>query len=86
MEIKKKDRALIEKLAAKPTPNDVRWTKIEVLVERLGGTVVNRGGSMVHFRINGRGAVFHRPHPSDQTPRPYVRQVVRFFKDAGVIK
>ncbi len=86
MEISKKDRAFIAKLTEKPTPNDVRWTKIEGLVKRLGGSTEDRGGSMVWFSLNGRGALFHRPHPKPQTPRPYVRQVVRFLKDAGAIK
>jgi hypothetical protein len=53
-------------------------------MKSLGVTVSEREGSRVAVLLNGRVAVFHRPHPRPETGKATVRDVRTFLENAGV--
>jgi hypothetical protein len=73
-------RAIFEK----PTRADIAWRDIESLFHHLGARVVEGKGSRVRITLRGIPAVFHRPHPHKETPKPSVRSVRQFLANVGV--
>ena len=67
-----------------PTPANLHWHKIEAMLTAAGAAMSEGAGSRVRFRLNGRDASFHRPHPQKETKRAAVRSVRAFLTDAGV--
>jgi hypothetical protein len=67
-----------------PTPTGIRWVDVVSLFQGLGAVVSERAGSRVAVSLNGYVRVFHRPHPSPDTPRTTVRDVREFLTQAGV--
>ena len=67
-----------------PISADVDWKDIESLISALGGEVTSGNGSRVRFSLNGRHAVFHRPHPAPVTNKLTARDVRQFLISAGV--
>ena len=63
---------------------NVKFKDIEHLIEALGGQIVEREGSRVHFRLNDVPATFHRPHPNPQAGRGAVRAIKDFLTTAGI--
>ena len=61
------------------------WTDIEALFAELGAEMRERAGSRVRYRFpDGTRAVFHEPHPSTETGRATVREVMKLLKRMGV--
>ena len=79
-----KQRKTLEAIFTKPVPQDIRWSQIEALIRALGGQVFEREGSRVAMELNGKVAVFHKPHPQPETDRNTVRDFRRFLESAGV--
>lgn len=79
-----KHRRTLAAIFANPVPADIRWTDIENLFRALGAEIREGSGSRVRVSLNGRLAVFHRPHPEPETDRGAVRSVRRFLKEAEV--
>ena len=77
-------RQTLGALFTRPVLAGVRWSSIESLIRALGGDVSEGAGSRVRFHLNGRKAVFHRPHPERETNRSTVRDVCDFLESAGV--
>lgn len=67
-----------------PVKPDIRWTDIEKLFESLGAEISEGNGSRIRVKLNGERAVFHRPHPDDNTDKGAVKSVRRFLENAGV--
>lgn len=67
-----------------PTPSDIRWSDIVSLLRAVGADISEGRGSRVRVVLNGRKAVFHRPHPGDQTSKHTVRDVKDFLIEAGI--
>ncbi len=84
MPLSAKHRRTLDDLFQRPTRADVRWARIEALVEALGGAAEQRAGSRVLLRLNGVRAVLHSPHPSPDATRATVRAVADFLTAAGV--
>ena len=64
---------------------NIDWTDIEALFVDLGAEVRERSGSRVRFRFpDGTRAVFHEPHPSRETGRAAVREVMNLLRRMGV--
>ena len=79
-----RSRQTLRALFTRPVPADIRWSSIESLIRTLGGDVSEGAGSRVRFQLNGRKAVFHRPHPKPEANRSTVRDVRDFLEAAGV--
>jgi len=73
----------LEAIFSRPVPSDIRWTEIEALLAALGAERSEGRGSRVRFLLNGKEAVFHRPHPRPETDRGAVASVREFLKMAG---
>lgn len=82
--LNKRQRATLETVFRNPVPQNIRWADIESLVKALGGTVREREGSRVAFKLNGVRSVFHRPHPNPNSDRNSIRDLRDFLKRAGV--
>ena len=68
-----------------PVRSNLIWRDIETLIAALGGEISEGSGSRVRVALNGQRAVFHRPHPRQETDKGAVRSVRRFLFQAGVI-
>ncbi|MFC4737793.1 type II toxin-antitoxin system HicA family toxin [Bacillus daqingensis] len=60
------------------------WSDIESLFRAAGGEISEGRGSRVRVKLNGRFAVFHRPHPERVTDKGAVKSVRKFLEEAGV--
>lgn len=67
-----------------PVRSNLRWAEIEVLFVALGGTISEGRGSRIRVAIGRVKAIFHRPHPHDQTGKSAVKSVRKFLKEAGI--
>ena len=77
-------RKTLQQIFERPTRADVRWSRVERLVEALGGEVSEGRGSRVRFRLGDRVATFHGPHPKRVTGKATLEDVRRFLENAGV--
>ena len=80
----KAHRTTLAAIFARPTRAGIRWGDIEALVRALGGAVEERAGSRVWMEVNGKGAVFHRPHPQPETEKGAVDAVRTLPVNAGI--
>lgn len=61
------------------------WADVEALLVELGADLRERAGSRVRFRFpDGTRAVFHEPHPTSETGRATVRQIMNLLKRMGI--
>jgi hypothetical protein len=74
----------LDAVFATPARANIEWSAIEALLVALGGVVKERAGSRIGVTLNGVDAVFHRPHPAKEAPKPIVRSVRDFLILAGV--
>ncbi|MEJ7760888.1 MAG: type II toxin-antitoxin system HicA family toxin [Gemmatimonadaceae bacterium] len=77
-------RRTLDAVFRQPVPQGVRWSDVESLVAALGGSLSERKGSRVALSLNGKRAVFHRPHPSPLTDRNALRNMREFLERAGI--
>ena len=82
--MQKAHRTTLAAIFARPTAAGLRWADIEALVRALGGVVEERAGSRVWVEINGKGAVFHRPHPRPETKKGAVDAMRKLLINAGI--
>ena len=80
----KKHKKTLEMVFRKPEPASLNWIDIEKLFRSLGATVSEREGSRLAVFLNGRIAVFHRPHPRKETDKGAVKSVRKFLENSGV--
>ena len=50
----------------------------------LGAKVSEKGGSMAGVRLNGKYAVFHRPHPGNEIYPTDLKRMRRFILETGI--
>lgn len=67
-------------MRAVPTPADIRWAEIASLLNALGVVLVERAGSRVQLVKGSDSIVVHKPHPSPETRRETVRDILRFIE------
>jgi hypothetical protein len=79
-----KHRSTLEAIFAEPVRANVLWSDVEALFRHLGAEVASGRGSRVRVALNGRRAVFHRPHPQKETDKGALRAVRRFLTQAGI--
>lgn len=84
MALNTKNQTTLAAIFIEPVPSDLRWSRIEALFAALGATISERKGSRIVVQLEGRKAVFHRPHPEPHTDKGSVKSVRRFLSSAGV--
>ena len=62
----KRHQKVLGDILQKPDRRDIQWNDFMTLMSALGAEIAERGGSMVGLRLNGRYAVFHKPHPGNE--------------------
>jgi hypothetical protein len=82
--VNRKNRSTLVAIFARPVSAKLRWADIEALLGELGASISEGAGSRVRVELNGRKAVFHRPHPSPDTDKGAVKAVRQFLEIAGV--
>ena len=80
----RKQQRTLESVFARPVRANIDWRDIESLLIALGAEVSEAKGSRVCVLLNGRTAVFHRPHPEKEAGKHMVRSVRDFLENAGV--
>ena len=79
-----KHRKTLRLLTTGQEKANVSWRDIESLFHALGAVVSEREGSRVAVLLNGVAAVFHSPHPLNETDKGALKSVRRFLENAGV--
>lgn len=74
----------LERIFARPTPNDILWADIESLLRHVGCTIEYRGGSKVRITKGALKRIEHRPHPGNQTPARTTERIKDFLMLIGV--
>jgi hypothetical protein len=80
----KKHRKTLDAIFSRPTLPGIKWSAIEALLISLGAEISEGRGSRVRIELNDEDAVFHRPHPRDETDKGAVASMRRFLENAGV--
>jgi len=80
----RRQQRTLESVFARPVCANIDWRDIESLLIALGAEVSEAKGSRVCVLLNGRTAVFHRPHPEKEASKHMVRSVRDFLENAGV--
>ncbi len=79
-----KNRLTLASIFDNPIRSNIAWKDIEALFTALGGELSQGNGSRVRVYLNGVRAVFHRPHPQNETDKDALKSVRRFLMEAGV--
>jgi hypothetical protein len=82
--MKKRHRATLELIFARPISGSIRWADIEALFIALGAEVSEREGSRIGVFLFGEVRVFHRPHPSPNTDKGAVASIRKWLDEHGV--
>lgn len=82
--MKKKHRATLEQIFARPVSGTIRWPDIEALFAALGAQISEREGSRVGVFLFGQVRVFHRPHPTPETDMGAVASIRKWLEENGV--
>lgn len=82
--MKKKHRATLEQIFARPVSGTIRWPDIEALFAALGAQISEREGSRVGVFLFGQVRVFHRPHPTPETDKGAVASIRKWLEENGV--
>lgn len=82
--LNKRHQVTLNAIFAKPVQSGIVWKDIEALLVALGAALTEGNGSRVRIALNGRRAVFHRPHPRKETDKGAIVSMKRFLIEAGV--
>jgi hypothetical protein len=82
--MKKKHRATLEQIFARPVSGTIRWSEIEALFIALGAEISEREGSRIGVFLFGQVRVFHRPHPTPETDKGAVASIRKWLEENGV--
>lgn len=82
--LSKRHKRVLLSVFSNPISGTIKWSEIEALFKALDATIEEREGSRVAVILNGKVAVFHRPHPSPDTDKGAVKSVRKFLDDVGV--
>lgn len=79
-----KHKRTFEAIFADPVSGNIAWRDIEAMLVALGAELSDGNGSRIRIVLNGRRAVFHRPHPQKETDKGAVRSMRRLLIPAEV--
>lgn len=86
LKLGKKHQKTLDNIFENPIRSDVNWSDIEKLLLALEAELSEGRGSRVRIYLNNVRAVFHRPHPRNETDKGALKSMRRFLKEAGVKK
>ena len=78
----RRHRTLLAAILSPSPPSTLRWAEVEAMLTHFGALISERAGSRIAVSLNGRIAVFHRPHPQKEASRTMVRAVRAFCREA----
>ncbi|MCJ2007590.1 type II toxin-antitoxin system HicA family toxin [Methylobacterium sp. WL30] len=84
MKLGGRHRTTLAAIFADPVRSGVVWSDIESLMSACGAEITEGRGSRIRVALHGVRAVFHRPHPQEETDKGAVKSVRRFLIEAGV--
>lgn len=77
-------RTLLDIWKTPPLAN-LKWTRIETLIEAVGGKIEQGNGSRMRFIIDGRVGRFHKPHKNGaNTDKGAVSSLKKYLTDCGI--
>ncbi len=76
-------RRTLARVFARPTPSDIRWTKVDSMLRAFGVEIRERSGSRVLLRKGADRIAIHRQHPQPEISRGSVRRLVEFLRQIG---
>ena len=82
--LSKKHQKILNSIFEDPIRSDVQWKDIEKLLIALNAEISEGKGSRVRIYLNNIRAVFHRPHPRNETDKGALKSMRRFLIEAGV--
>jgi hypothetical protein len=65
--MKAKHRKTLQAIFEDPVHSNISWMAIESLLVACGASISEGRGSRVRIALNSVRAVFHRPHPHEET-------------------
>lgn len=77
-------RKTLQDIFTDPVSPAIPWRDIEALFIALGAITKEGTGSRINILLNGRVAVFHRPHPQKEADKGAVKSVRRFLTEADI--
>jgi hypothetical protein len=82
---RKRERLLAD-IFSESAGASIHWREIESLLHHLGAEEIGSHGASVHFRLNGREHVLHRPHHhhGSTCSRQDIRDLRQFLAAAGI--
>jgi hypothetical protein len=82
--LNKKHQQLLKAIFSTPPLSNIVWKDVESLLVALNAELSEGNGSRVRMALNGRKAVFHRPHPRKEMDKGAVVSMRRFLTEAGI--
>ena len=82
--MRKKHLETLAAVFATPVRANIEWKEAEAMLNALGASLTEGNGSRVRVLLNGRRAVFHRPHPEKEMDKGAVKSLQVFLVNAGV--
>jgi hypothetical protein len=82
--LSKKHQKTLNSIFENPIRSDILWKDIENLLIALNAEISEGRGSRVRIHLNNIRAVFHRPHPRNETDKGALKSMRRFLIEAGV--
>ena len=82
--LNKKHQKTLNSIFENPIRSDILWKDIENLLIALNAEISEGRGSRVRIYLNNIRAVFHRPHPRNETDKGALKSMRRFLIAAGV--
>lgn len=79
-----KNQKVYDEIFKNPIQPNIKWKDIEKLLESLGAEISEGNGSRIRIKLNDQRAVFHRPHPENETDKGAVKAVRQFLINAGI--
>jgi len=84
MGVNSKHKKILQAIFTKPTPSNIRWKDIEILVLSLGCEIKEGNGSRIRFCFRNIRHTFHKPHPSPYAMKGAVIDVCKFLINIGI--
>jgi predicted RNA binding protein YcfA (HicA-like mRNA interferase family) len=79
---------IIEKIKAKPAPNNIKWDELVVALKHLGyKEITNSGSRRKFFNAEKNNMIsLHRPHPGNEVKTCYIKDVRETLEEIGLIE